>query len=191
MNKIAVSALSAAMLVTGGLAMAQTSATSPGQPADQATKGQATTGQTTTGQTTGQTTPGQTPGQATTGQATTGAAATAGAMGQTAALNEQTVRSALQQHGFTEVSEVKVRFEAKGTKDGNTYEIRGKMSDKPAQRAGMSDDEVRSKLESEGYSDVGDLKREGQRVSTTAEKDGQKVKLHADLASGLMSPPKQ
>jgi hypothetical protein len=51
----------------------------------------------------------------------------------------------------------------------------------------LSESDVRAKLMTEGYSDVGSLKREGNIYSTDAVKDGRRVGLSIDARSGKVN----
>lgn len=52
----------------------------------------------------------------------------------------------------------------------------------------LSERDIRMKLEVDGYSSVSDLKREGNKYSATATKDGRKVDLSIDARTGAVQP---
>lgn len=52
----------------------------------------------------------------------------------------------------------------------------------------LSERDVRMKLEVDGYSSVSDLKREGNKYSAMATKDGRKVSLSVDARTGAVQP---
>lgn len=52
----------------------------------------------------------------------------------------------------------------------------------------LSERDIREKLQVDGYSGVSDLKREGNKYSAMATKDGRKVRLSVDARTGAVQP---
>ena len=52
----------------------------------------------------------------------------------------------------------------------------------------LSERDIREKLQVDGYSSVSDLKREGNKYSAMATKDGRKVRLSVDARTGAVQP---
>lgn len=52
----------------------------------------------------------------------------------------------------------------------------------------LSERDIRMKLETDGYSSVSNLKREGNKYSAMATKDGRKVRLSVDARTGAVQP---
>jgi len=56
-----------------------------------------------------------------------------------------------------------------------------------SESAQLSEATVKSKLESEGYSNVMGVMRSGEKYEATAQKDGKPVKLFIDATTGIVS----
>lgn len=52
----------------------------------------------------------------------------------------------------------------------------------------LSERDIRMKLETDGYSSVSNLKREGNKYSAMATKDGRNVRLSVDARTGAVQP---
>jgi hypothetical protein len=52
----------------------------------------------------------------------------------------------------------------------------------------MSTADVETKLEKQGYTDVSDVKKVGDKFEATAMKDGKSVKVEVDPATGMVKP---
>ena len=52
----------------------------------------------------------------------------------------------------------------------------------------LSESDVRTKLRAEGYSSISDLKREGNKYSARATKDGRQMSLSIDARTGAVQP---
>jgi hypothetical protein len=52
----------------------------------------------------------------------------------------------------------------------------------------LSERDIRMKLQADGYANVSDLKREGNKYSAMAMKDGRKVSLSVDARTGAVQP---
>lgn len=157
----------------------QAQATQPGGMSSGATTGGATMGQTgTTAPSTGQ------PGGSMAGQRT----------GQQASrMSEDQLRNTLKARGYSDVSSIE--------RDGNTFKVKeakrygeevenlridastGQVRDEKR----LSEDQVKNLLRERGYSDVSDVKRDGNTVSAKAKQNDREIRVRVDAQTGIVT----
>src|SRR5205814_1253774 len=64
------------------------------------------------------------------------------------------------------------------------------LADKATTKKELTEDEVKTKVEAAGYTDVKDIHKEGMHYDATATKGGQEVTLDVDAKTGAIKPEK-
>ena len=207
MKHFMISTMAAAFMAgTASLAYAQSTSGSPstsgGATSGQYSSGAGGSGQTGADRSSSQTGSGMSAGQSgassTTGQGATGSTAgqpgtTSGASstgGSMPRMDESQVKSLLQTQGYSDVSNVKRdgdRFELQAKKDGKVQRLEvdartGSVKDSDTKR--LTESSIEDRLKKEGYSDVSDVKRDGDKYQASAKKDGKNYKLEIDAKDG-------
>lgn len=125
----------------------------------------------------------------TTGGNQTGTTAT-GQMGTTrdattvGMLDKEEIRAMLEEQGYSEIENLKedgLAWTATATRDGEKVELRiERMWRAVATDRNLDEERVKTMLENEGYSSVGDIQEDGGMWSAEARRDGESVKVHVN-----------
>jgi hypothetical protein len=180
-------ALAAVLALGGHAATAGAQGVNPGQPGSasggvqaQAPGGTGTAGSPGTG-----TTPGMGATGANTAPGTAGSAAGGGAMG----LSQDQIRGMLQSQGYSDIENLRRdgdHYTAKAERYGEDVDnLRidartGQVRD----QARLNEDQVKRMLRDQGWSDVSDVKRDGDTITAKAKRDGRDVQLRINARSG-------
>ena len=137
--------------------------------------------------------PGQ-PGSASGGvQAQTGMATPGGQQAGSARMSEDQVRGVLQARGYSDISGLERDGEAFKVKEAKRYgekveDLRinaatGQVRDEKR----LSEDQAKKLLRDQGYSDVSDVKRDGDTIGAKAKRGDREMRLRVDARTGTVT----
>ena len=125
---------------------------------------------------------------------TTGMGGTSAQSGTTSAMSEDTIRSMLKGQGYSDLDGLKHDGNKYTIKSADRYGKKVKDIDVDAQTgqvknpAKLSEDQVKDLLKQRGYSDVSDVKKDGDNFKAEAKQAGRDVKLKVDGKEGIVTP---
>ncbi len=113
------------------------------------------------------------------------------AMAQQQPLDEPTVKSKLEQMGYSNVGEVERVFHTTASQDGSEVSLLIDAQSgmvRSAETGQITEASARQLLEQEGYSEVAELSMDGGQYKAQATKDGQQQAVVIDAESGEIQP---
>lgn len=109
-------------------------------------------------------------------------------------MTEHQTRSVLQAHGYTDISamerhgdEFRINKAKRYGRDLENLRVdarTGQMHD----QSPLNDDQVRKMLEERDYSDVSDLRRDGETIRAKAKRDDSEVDIRINAKTGVITP---